>query len=73
MVSTKNWELVEMPEDKKEQFTTQDEVTVEVTTPLQQPTQVLTTKRKTPIRRFNAVPLEETHGMITEANRFRQD
>ena len=39
-------------------------------TPL--PDGIITTKRKTPIKRYNAVPLTETHGMTTEADRFRE-
>lgn len=59
-------------EDKKPQFTEEEEVKVELTTPDPDPVEVVTTKRKSPIVRYNVVPLTETHGMTTEANRFRE-
>jgi hypothetical protein len=63
-----------MPE-KEEQFTTQEEIKVELTVPLAQPTETLTTEREAPIKRNgpSAQPiLRETHGMTTEANRFKE-
>jgi hypothetical protein len=57
--------------DNKEQFETEEEIPVEVTAPLDQPTQLVTTDRKTPIKR--GLPLSETHGMTTEANRFKEN
>lgn len=61
-----------MPDEKKEQFTKEEEIKVELTAPLEQPVVLLSTKRRTPIRRYNAVPLSEDHGMTTEANRFKE-
>jgi hypothetical protein len=57
-------------EKKEEQFTTQEEIKVELTTPDPDPGQIVTTNRKSPIRR--GLPLTETHGMTTEANRFKE-
>ena len=59
--------------EKKEQFTKKEEIKVELTTPLDQLTVAPVTKRRAPIKRYNAVPLKENHGMTTEAGRFRQD
>lgn len=47
-------------------------VKVEVPIPSEtpRPDGIITTKRKTPIKR--KTPLTETHGMTTEANRFKE-
>jgi hypothetical protein len=53
----------------------QDEIKVEVPIPDAQegkPAGIITTKRETPIKRYNATPLRETHGMTTESNRFKE-
>lgn len=50
-----------------------EEIRVEVPTPdpnEPDPKMIITAKRKTPIKR--QMPLTETHGMTTEANRFRE-
>jgi len=44
-------------------------VTTELTPPDPDPVKIVTTERKTPIKR--SMPLTESHGMTTEANRFR--
>jgi hypothetical protein len=62
---------INMPENK-EQFTKQEEIKVEQPIPVPQGDAVPTTNRKTPIKRYNAIPLKETHGMTTEANRFKE-
>lgn len=59
-------------EEKKPQFTEGEEVKVELTTPDPDPVEIITTKRKPPIVRYNVLPLTEAHGMTTEANRFRE-
>jgi hypothetical protein len=59
-----------MPEKKEEQFTVQEEIKVEPGLPDSNPGEIVTTERKTPIKRGQ--PLTETHGMTTEANRFRE-
>lgn len=61
-----------MADEKKEQFTKQEEIKVELKTPDTDPVEVITTKRASPIKRYNAVPLAENHGMTTEANRFKE-
>lgn len=61
-----------MTEENKEQFTEQEEKKVEITPPMDEALKVVTTKRKSPIKRFNATPLSETHGMTTEADRFKE-
>lgn len=58
--------------EQKEQFEKEEEIVEELTAPVEQPAVVSpVTKRKTPIIRYNAVPLQETHGMTTEAGRFK--
>ena len=59
-------------EDKKPQFIEGEEVKVELTTPDPYPVEIVTTNREAPIVRYNVVPLTETHGMTTEANRFKE-
>jgi hypothetical protein len=61
-----------MSEEKKEQFTVQEEIKVETGVPDPDPGEIVTTERKTPIKRYNAIPLKETHGITTEANRFKE-
>ena len=59
-----------MPKNKpQEQFTKQEEIKVELTTADPDPGTIVTTERKTPIKR--GIPLKENHQMTTEANRFR--
>lgn len=58
---------------EEEKTTKNEEIKVEITAPDDNPGEVVTTKRKSPIKRYNAVPLTEDHGMTTEANRFRED
>lgn len=45
-------------------------VTIPVASENPKPDGIITTNRKTPIIR--GVPLKETHGMTTEANRFKE-
>jgi hypothetical protein len=45
------------------------EVEVPVASQEPKPNMIITTNRKTPIKR--GVPLKETHGMTTEAERFK--
>lgn len=59
--------------ESKEQFTKEEEIKVELTPPLQQLSIKLPPKRKTPIKRYNATPLQEDHGQTIEADRFRED
>lgn len=65
-----------MSEEKKEQFTKQEEIVVPLTPPLEQQGEPLSTEREAPIKRNGpaAQPiLRETHGMTTESNRFKTD
>lgn len=58
--------------DNEEQFKTEEEIPVKETTPLAQPTELVTTKRDTPIKR-HLIPLgSENHGMTTDTGRFKE-
>lgn len=59
-----------MADEEKSQFVEQEEIKVELTTPDPDPVEIVTTNRKIPIKR--GLPLTETHGMTTEANRFKE-
>jgi hypothetical protein len=53
----------------------QEEVKIEVPVPdptAVNPQGIVTAKRKSPIKRYNATPLRESHGMTTESNRFKE-
>lgn len=57
---------------KKDQFTKEEEIKVKETAPLEQQAQVVTTKRKTPIKR-HLIPLgSENYGMTTDSGRFKE-
>ncbi len=48
----------------------EETIVVQVPAPDTRPDTIMTTERKTPIRR--GVPLKETHHMTTEAERFKE-